>query len=53
MDGTILDPTLVVGGELLIEDGVPIYLNDPVLRDMVREFGDPDELLKYTRDVVK
>lgn len=53
LDGTVLDPTVVVGGETLIEDGVPIYLNDPVLRDMVREFGDPDELLKSTREVIK
>lgn len=53
LDGTVLYPTVVIGGETLIEDGIPIYLNDPVLRDMVKEWGDPDELLKSERQVVQ
>lgn len=53
LDGTVLDPTVVVAGETLIEDGIPLYLNDPVLRDMVREWGDPDELLRYERKIIK
>ena len=53
LDGTILNPTVVIGGETLIDDGVPVYLNDPLLRDMVRDYGDPDELLKSTREVFK
>ncbi len=53
LDGTVLDPTVIVAGETLIEDGIPVYLNDPVLRDMVREWGDPDELLRHERKIIK
>ena len=53
LDGTVLYPTVTIGGEKLIEDGVALYLNDPVLRDRVREFGDPDELLRPDRTVYK
>ncbi|MDP2931413.1 MAG: hypothetical protein Q8O05_02800 [Chloroflexota bacterium] len=54
VDGTILDPTVTVDGEKLVEDGIAIYLNDPVLRERVRKLGeDPDIVLKQERKVIK
>ncbi len=54
LDGTILEPTVTIDGETVIEDGWATYLNDPVLRKRVEELGeDPDVVLKQERKVVK
>jgi 2,5-dihydroxypyridine 5,6-dioxygenase len=45
-DVEIEDPTVTVDGEILIDNGRLVILDDPQVRAMAEQFGDPDELLK-------
>jgi hypothetical protein len=43
--GLLLKPTVYVDDEPIIIDGHALVLDDPEIRELAREFGDPDELL--------
>ena len=54
LDGTLLEPTVIIDGETIIEEGWALYLQDPVLRKKVQELGeDPDKVLKQERNIIR
>jgi hypothetical protein len=45
-DGILVKPfTVLIDGEPLIKDGRLVALNDPDIRELAKEFGDPDKIL--------
>ncbi len=46
INGEALQPTVEVGGELLIEKGKLMALGDPEVIDTAKKYGDPAKLLK-------
>jgi hypothetical protein len=46
LDGFVLDPTIEIDGEPVVEDGELTFLDDPDIREVAEKHGDPDELLK-------
>jgi len=53
LDGTILEPTVVIDGQTVIENGVPTYLHDPGIRAAAAKYGEPDQILAHERIVIQ
>jgi leucyl aminopeptidase (aminopeptidase T) len=45
LDGFVLDPTIEIDGEPVVEDSELTFLDDPDIREVAAEHGDPDKLL--------
>jgi hypothetical protein len=45
LDGFVLDPTIEIDGDPVVEDGELTFLDDPDIREVAAEHGDPDKLL--------
>lgn len=45
LDGFILNPTITIGDDVLIDKGRLTVLDSPRIREIAREYGDPDKLL--------
>lgn len=43
--GLILEPSVYIDGEPIVEDGRLLRLDDPEIRELAGEFGDPDKVL--------
>ncbi|MFT5350048.1 MAG: hypothetical protein ACI9MF_000863, partial [Gammaproteobacteria bacterium] len=47
-DFVLFRPTLIVDGEVIIDKGHLLALDDPEIRAIAAKYGDPDTLLKQT-----
>jgi len=45
LDGFIVNPTVTIGNDVLIDKGRLAVFDDPRIRDIAKKYGDPDKLL--------
>lgn len=48
IDGVLVDPSVYVDGELLVDKGRLLLFDDPELRETARQYGDPERVLSTT-----
>lgn len=46
LDGFVLNPSIEIDGETVVNRGKLTFLDDPAIRDVAEKYGDPDRLLK-------
>lgn len=46
LDGFVLDPTIEIDGDPVVENGKLTFLDDPDIREVAEKHGDADQLLK-------
>lgn len=53
LDGTILEPSVWIDDELIIDNGVPQIIFDKEVRELAKKYGNPDVLLSPTRQLAR
>jgi hypothetical protein len=46
LDGFVLNPTIEIDSDPVVERGKLTFLDDPEIRSVADKYGDPDRLLK-------
>ncbi len=44
-EGFLLSPTVILDGEVLFDHGRTSAFDDPIVREVARKYGDPDQIL--------